>query len=733
MPQIKKIGSDIQKDLGLSSMTGQSGSVQCLGMEFPDDNARRDYFIEKLAEKLKDPEFRKIEGFPIGEDEDILALSDPPYYTACPNPWFDDFVKQYGKPYKPKDKYHREPFAADISEGKTNAIYKAHGYHTKTPHKAIMRFILHYTNPGDLVFDGFTGTGLTGVAAQLCSSRNQVEKLGYRVEPNGSILGSMGEEIGEIGVRRALLNDLSPAATFIAHNYNSPFEIEKFRSAALEILSEFEGNHGWMYSTHANNKQKNATINFMVWSEVFSCPECGGEVVFFNEALAKDKKVRNEFPCPHCAANLTKRKLLKISDTQFDEALQETYTSDKRVPVLVDFSENGISKSKSPHSNDVSLLERIRQIPFPIDFPTDRMMHAENDNLSWGDKWRSGTASFSHVHRAFMPRPRQALAVLWKAAQRAADCRTRHMLLFTFEQAIWGLSLMNRYGPSHFSQVNRYLSGVYYIASQISECSPYYVLSGKIKRLCSAFNSIPLQNGNTIISTADASRSGLPDKSIDYIFVDPPFGDNLAYAELNFIVESFHKVFTNQKPEAIISHAQKKSLKEYHKLMLSCFREYYRILKPGRWITIQFSNTRSSVWNAIQAALQEVGFVVANVAALDKQQKGFNAVVTPTSVKQDLVISAYKPNGGLEARFAKSAENEGGVWEFIRTHLGNIPVVRPRGGQLEPIAERDPRILYDRTVAFYVRHGIPVPLIFIGVPGRSFGQIPRTRRHVFPT
>ena len=56
-------------------------------MTFPSDKARREYFLEKLREKLEDPKFRNIEGFPIGEDEDILALSDPPYYTACPNPF----------------------------------------------------------------------------------------------------------------------------------------------------------------------------------------------------------------------------------------------------------------------------------------------------------------------------------------------------------------------------------------------------------------------------------------------------------------------------------------------------------------------------------------------------------------------------------------------------------------------------------------------------------------------
>ena len=39
---------------------------------------------------------RNIEGFPIGTDEDIIALSDAPFYTACPNPFIEDFIKEYG-------------------------------------------------------------------------------------------------------------------------------------------------------------------------------------------------------------------------------------------------------------------------------------------------------------------------------------------------------------------------------------------------------------------------------------------------------------------------------------------------------------------------------------------------------------------------------------------------------------------------------------------------------------
>ena len=68
-------------------------------MKFPNDEARRAHFTEKLREKLKDPEFRKIEGFPIGTDEAILALSDPPYYTACPNPFLEELPADNAKPY----------------------------------------------------------------------------------------------------------------------------------------------------------------------------------------------------------------------------------------------------------------------------------------------------------------------------------------------------------------------------------------------------------------------------------------------------------------------------------------------------------------------------------------------------------------------------------------------------------------------------------------------------------
>ncbi len=202
----------------------------------------------------------------------------------------------------------------------------------------------------------------------------------------------------------------------------------------------------------------------------------------------------------------------------------------------------------------------------------------------------------------------------------------------------------------------------------------------------------------------------MPDNSIDYVFTDPPFGENIYYADLNYLVESWHRVWTNAEPEAIIDHAKRKGLPEYQRLMHRCFEEYYRVLKPGRWMTVIFHNSRNSVWNAIQEAMQAAGFVIADVRTLDKQQGSYRQV-TSSAVKQDLVISTYKPNGGLEERFQGEAGCEEGVWDFVRTHLRQLPVfVSAQVGQGEVIAERLDYLLFDRMVAFHVQRGVAVPL-----------------------
>jgi hypothetical protein len=60
-----------------SESSSGSGPVECLGRSFPANEARRSYFLDRLREHLLDPAFREVDGFPLGEVEDILTLSDP--------------------------------------------------------------------------------------------------------------------------------------------------------------------------------------------------------------------------------------------------------------------------------------------------------------------------------------------------------------------------------------------------------------------------------------------------------------------------------------------------------------------------------------------------------------------------------------------------------------------------------------------------------------------------------
>lgn len=143
--------------------------------------------------------------------------------------------------------------------------------------------------------------------------------------------------------------------------------------------------------------------------------------------------------------------------------------------------------------------------------------------------------------------------------------------------------------------------------------------------------------------------------------------------------------------------------------MQKCFAEFYRVLKPGHWITIEFSNTAASVWNSIQLGLNRVGFVIANVSSLDKQQGSFKAVTTPTAVKQDLVISCYKPSEIFTKQFMIQ-DSRANTWSFVSEHLEHLPIPAVKDERTTSVIERSPKVLYDRLITYFFMRGLPVPL-----------------------
>jgi len=694
----------------------------------------RNKYRERLRQHLRDPDFRAIEGFPIGDDDAILALSDPPYYTACPNPFLPEIIERWraervqireelGLPDDSQDEngnggptvYHREPFASDVSEGKNNPIYNAHSYHTKVPHKAVMRYILHYTDPGDIVFDGFCGTGMTGVAAQLCGDRKAVQELGYRVDNDGVIYDGH-EPISRLGLRKAALVDLSPAATFIAYNYNTPVDVGAFEREAKRILREVEEECGWMYETWHPNcdhpQRVKGRIKYTVWSDIFVCPQCGEEMVFWDVAVDQEEgKVRRAWECPNCRVLLAKtsskksgaQRVERAWETVYDRALGRTVRQAKQVPVLINYSVGRKRHEKVPDADDLALIRRIEESNIPHWFPMDRMPEGDESR-------RNDDIGITHVHHFYTQRNLWVLAALRNLVEQNKS-RLRAALYPLFTGLLVNISKMNRYRP-HVSFPYNPLSGTLYIASQVSEAHPLVAWKNRTNRLRRAFEIIgrfPVVNAE--LSTQSATALPLASSSIsDYIFVDPPFGGNLMYSELSFLWEAWLRVFTNNEPEAVVNKVQHKGLLEYQRLMEDGFREFYRLLKPGRWMTVEFHNSQNRVWNAIQEAILRAGFVIADVRTLDKQQGTFKQVTTSSAVKQDLIISAYKPRTGFEQRFLEQAGTAEGAWEFIRQHLAQLPIVVEQDGALEVVAERQAYLLFDRMVAFHIQRGATVPL-----------------------
>jgi DNA modification methylase/predicted RNA-binding Zn-ribbon protein involved in translation (DUF1610 family) len=652
---------------------------------------------KEILDKVRD-----IEGFPIGKDEDIIELSDPPYYTACPNPFINDFIEKYGTPYDEEtDDYSVEPYAADVSEGKNDPIYYAHSYHTKVPHKAIMRYILHYTKPGDIIFDGFCGTGMTGVAAQMCGNPDKEFKL--KIE----------QEMGNVewGARRAILNDLSPAATFIAYNYNTPVDAVEFEKEAKRILGEVEKECGWMYETQhvvdgkvqsdVTGKPLMGKVNYIVWSDVFVCPNCTNELIFWDAAVNKENgKVKKEFQCYKCGATLKKKDLERATEKIYDYLLKDTIGMAKQVPVLINYSVGRKRYNKKPDEYDLKLIQRIEDMDIPYWFPIDRM--PEGDESRRNDK-----QGITHVHHFYTKRN------LWVLSAIVDKAKNNNFLNLLFLVTSFMIKTASRLHNIGFKAGKINLAGAVpnalYIPSLVAERNIIELARRKAKDILVLFK-YKKDYGDCLINCQSTTDLRLAKDSIDYIFIDPPFGSNLMYSELNYIWESWLEIHTNNKTEAIINQTQCKGLYEYQELMKDCFVQLYNLLKPGRWMTVEFHNSQNSIWNAIQEAILIAGFVVADTKILDKKQGTFIQMTGNITAKRDLVISAYKPKESFVQRFLTEAGTEEGAWNFIREHLAKLPIVIENKGKLNVITERQNYLLYDSMVAFHIQKGATIPM-----------------------
>lgn len=649
---------------------------------------------KKLTKELIDS-IRHIDGFPIGSDEDIMELSDAPYYTACPNPFINDFINEYGTEYDEEtDNYHRVPFSYDVVEGKTDPIYNAHSYHTKVPYKAIMRYILHYTEPGDIVFDGFAGSGMTGIASQMCGAADLETKM------------SIEKDVKNVkwGYRYPILNDISTYAAFTESNYNKGIDI-KFEKEANRLLEILKTKYGYLYETiHTIDgiEQKSVTgenivgnIKYVVWSDIFSCNNCAEEFIFYDIALDEGtKKTLKEFKCPKCKKLISRSTIDRVFTMNIEDSSKEIRKYPKKVPVLINYIVGKSRYFKKPDKHDLKKLNELNQMYIDTHMNDIKIVNGDET----GRLINNGIEKCSDIYN------RRALLLLSDLYKYSESNKVK----FWINSALPKLTILNRYMPEHGSRaLVGPMSGTFYAPPISVENNVFMQLEFQLKKILKVQYN---QCESIVTNQSSTDLSNIKDNSIDYIFIDPPFGDNLMYSELNNIVEGWLKVRTNNNEEAVVNKTQKKDSKKYLELMTQCLKEMYRILKPGRWITIEFHNSKNTIWNMIQESIIRAGFITADVRILNKGKGTINQFNAKGAVKHDLVISAYKPREKFMNEFLLNMGTEEAVWDFIKEHLENLPISINNGYRIEKIVERENYLLFDRMIAFHIQNGISIPM-----------------------
>lgn len=567
-----------------------------------------------------------------------------------------------------------------LKASRTGALYSAFPYPTKISPEAIALFIASHTSPGDTVFDGFAGSGTTGIATLLCASptetmRDQAKKLGLNIQ---------------WGPRKAVLREIGTLGSFVGQTLCNPPNPDEFRREAERILAEAEREVSWMYEA-LNPDGKTGTIRYLIWSEILECPNCGQEVSLWDGCVRRNPaRINSNFTCPHCSRRKNVADMRRLTEIVDDEFSEEKTLARIRKPVWVYGVTGKREWSRPIEAADLSLLTHIANTPLPPGIPLAR--------VPWGDLYRSGYhQGITHLHHFYTRRNLIVFATLWRLANSSPLRDSLRFWLLSYNAS--HATIMTRVVPKKAGRdlvVTSSQPGVLYVSGIPVEKNLFAGLRRKLKTIHSAFTLTYRHDHSIKVERGSCLNTDLPDQSVDYVFTDPPFGGNIPYAEINFINEAWLGDCTNPEEEVTISRVQGKDASDYQVLMTRAFAEVDRVLKKDGKATVIFHSSSSEVWNALSHAYTEAGLGVEVASILDKTQGSFKQVTTKGSVKGDPVLLLGK-RPALRKSVPRAA----------------LPVIRELLEQAHASsdrAEETPQRLYSRFVTHFLTREQSVPL-----------------------
>jgi DNA modification methylase/transcriptional regulator with XRE-family HTH domain/DNA-directed RNA polymerase subunit RPC12/RpoP len=542
-----------------------------------------------------------------------------------------------------------------VEGGRNSAFYTAHSYHTKVPPEAILPFIEHYSKPGDVVLDPFCGSGMTGVAAALSG-------------------------------RRAILNDLSPAAVHLAWNHTHPCDpaalMEGFALLERRLSRFFEE----LYRTEHSDGTP-GLIHWILWSTEHKCPSCRKHFALWDAIDHKTGRVGTTISCPLCSAEITRKDLKSI---------------DSRPAWIAYELPDGKRHEKAASTKDIQRARKFKRtdiVAWTPDVPLgpDREMYI---------RCALKLKGVSSVADLYTPRNLHALAVLWREIGLIEDERIKRALAFAFTNTAWHGSRMRRFNARGGQ---RPLTGTLYIPQLSSEANVFEVMRNKMAQLHRFYRSFRprIAEAPSVILGSATNLSKVRDGSIDYVFTDPPFGSNIFYADCNLIWESWLGKLTDISEEAVVNRSLSvenggKSLEQYGSLISAALAEISRVLKPGGWATIVFHNTDASVWQAIKDAALTNGFEFHEASSLDRKQqshKGYKGRGGEEDVAHfDVIFNLRKATIAKRKPLSKIKRNRPEALRRLRDVIASIL-------REEPASERGLQGVHAEVMRRLASHG----------------------------
>jgi DNA modification methylase len=393
--------------------------------------------------------------------------------------------------------------------------------------------------------------------------------------------------------RKAMAVDLDPMAAFITKATAMPVDLKIFEQEFRNIEKKIKEKVYELYKTNCAKCRKEVIVEAVIWEK------------------DKPKEIRYSCKC--------------IKGTQW----------------------------KNVTATDLKRLKEIEDKSIPHWYPKNELIWNSRVNVRQGER----------VCELFTKRNLLALSMILNEIEKVENERIKDLLKFTFTSALAQASKMLPYRERLTTGGPAWVIRGFWIPGKRFELNVWdcfenrykKIVRGKkesndlIKNYKEAKNFDDLKDdANILIKTFNTLELHkiIPPNSVDYVFTDPPYGDAVPYLELDYMWSSWLKFSSTFEDEIIISDSpvRNKTTEIYERMLKAAFSQVYKVLKPGKYLTVTFHNTDIQVWNCILIACLYAGFDLEKIVYQPPAHTSSKAGLAPYgSALGDYYIRFKKP------------------------------------------------------------------------------------------